>query len=181
MTTTATDSRKNASLAVSLLALVVGMVGLSFAAVPLYDLFCKVTGFGGTVQKAQTASPQLVAGRQMTIRFNADIDSALPWDFKPEQPSVEVKVGEPTLVSYLAHNRSEKSVKGTAVFNVTPHKAGRYFDKIACFCFEEQTLAAGQTVHMPVQFYVDPAIMDDKNLDDVETITLSYTFFQVKP
>ncbi|MCG8357560.1 MAG: cytochrome c oxidase assembly protein [Kiloniellales bacterium] len=168
--------RRNATTVVLLSGLVAGMTGLSFAAVPLYRLFCQVTGLGGTTQVADSL-PETVADRVMTVRFNADIDPELPWRFRPSQRAVEVRVGEPGLAFYEATNLAERPVTGTAVFNVTPLKAGRYFSKVACFCFDLQSLAAGETMEMGVSFFVDPEILDDPNLDDVTTITLSYTFF----
>lgn len=174
-------AKKNTTLALNLLMVVAGMTALSFASVPLYRLFCQVTGFGGTVQQAEAGVVETVIDRPMTILFNADIDSNLPWDFTPDQRKVEVQVGKHTLVSYTAHNRSNKPVTGNATFNVTPNKAGIYFSKIECFCFTEQTLQPGEKVNMPISFYIDPKITQDKNLDDVGTITLSYTFFAVKP
>jgi cytochrome c oxidase assembly protein subunit 11 len=171
---------RNARTGVALFAVVLGMVALAFASVPLYRLFCQVTGFGGTPQRieADAAPAEAVSGRIVTIRFNADVNSSLPWSFQPVQRSLELRVGERALAFYRATNHSDRAVTGTATFNVTPDKAGPYFDKIQCFCFTEQTLAAGQTVDMPVSFYVDPAILNDRGLDDVDTITLSYTFFR---
>ena len=170
---------RNRSLALSLVAVVLGMAMLTAASVPLYRLFCQVTGYGGTTVQAKTR-PHAVVNRTITVRFNADIDPGLAWDFKPDQTAFTLKVGENKLASYTAHNRMSEPITGRAAYNVTPFKAGPYFAKIACFCFQEQTLAPGQTVHMPVSFYIDPAIMDDKNLRDVDTITLSYTFFRVE-
>lgn len=172
-------SPRNRSLALSLAAIGAGMLMLTYAAVPLYQLFCAITGFGGTPQKA-SASAHPVAARKMTVRFNADTDTKLPWVFKPDQTSVTTRVGEQTLVSFSAQNRTDRAMTGNAVYNVTPHKAGIYFMKVECFCFTEQTLEPRQQVHMPVSFYIDPAILNDRDLDDVDTITLSYTFFQVK-
>jgi cytochrome c oxidase assembly protein subunit 11 len=171
---------RNARTGVALFAVVLGMVALAFASVPLYRLFCQVTGFGGTPQRieADAAPAEAVSNRIVTIRFNADVNSSLPWSFQPVQRSLELRVGERALAFYRATNHSDRAVTGTATFNVTPDKAGPYFDKIQCFCFTEQTLAAGQTVDMPVSFYVDPAILNDRGLDDVDTITLSYTFFR---
>jgi cytochrome c oxidase assembly protein subunit 11 len=169
--------RRNGALVLALAGVVAGMVGLSFAAVPLYRIFCQVTGYGGTTQRAELA-PETAAERTMTIRFNADVNGDLPWAFEPVQREITVRVGESALALYRAENRGATPVTGTATFNVTPLKAGPYFDKIACFCFTAQTLAAGQVVDMPVSFFIDPAIVEDGNLDDVRTITLSYTFFR---
>lgn len=155
---------------------VAGMIALSFASVPLYDLFCRVTGFGGIPGVAQAPS-DITAERQMTVRFDAGVNPALPWRFVPAQPPMSVKVGETALAFYLARSTGDRPTVGTATFNVTPLKAAKYVEKIDCFCFTEQTLAAGEAVDMGVSFFVDPAIMDDPNLDDVNTITLSYTFF----
>ncbi len=171
---------RNLRTGLALSAVVVAMLALAFASVPLYRLFCQVTGFGGTPQRveANAAPGQAVSDRIVTIRFNADVNSGLPWSFQPEQPSVRVRVGEQALAFYRATNHSDRPVTGIATFNVTPDKAGAYFSKIACFCFTEQTLAPQQSVEMPVTFFVDPAILEDRGLDDVETITLSYTFFR---
>ncbi len=172
-----TPQQRNARMAVGLGLLVASMVGLSFASVPLYSLFCRVTGFGGTTQVAKGTSER-VLDRVVEIRFNADVNNSIGWDFKPETHSIQVRVGEPATVHYHAHNRENRAVTGTAAYNVTPDKAGIYFQKIQCFCFTEQRLEAGQSVEMPVYFFVDPAIADDPELDDVKTITLSYTFFR---
>ena len=176
----AETTNRNARTGLALFAVVVGMVALAFASVPLYRLFCQATGFGGTPQRvaADAAPAQSVSERIVTIRFNADVNSALPWTFQPVQPSMRVKVGEQAMAFFRATNHSDRPVTGTATFNVTPDKAGPYFDKIQCFCFTEQTLAPGQNVEMPVIFFVDAAILDDRGLDDVDTITLSYTFFR---
>lgn len=158
------------------LATVLFMIGLSFAAVPLYNLFCKTTGFGGTTMTAEKA-PDRVLERALTIRFNTDTDADLPWNFKTNNKYVKTKVGQQTLITYTAKNWSAQTTGGTAVFNVTPPKAGKYFRKIECFCFQEQILEAGQTVDMPVLFFIDPAFVDDPALEEVTTITLSYTFY----
>lgn len=171
--------RKNARTGLTVLAVVIGMVGVSFAAVPLYDLFCRVTGFGGTTQTAE-ALPGVVLDRKVTINFNADTDRAMPWDFKPEQRSIEVKLGQKGLTAYHAKNTSSAPVTGTAVYNVTPLKAGKYFHKIQCFCFGEQTLKPGEDVDMPVMFFVDPKMNEDPAMEDVKTITLSYTFYKAE-
>jgi cytochrome c oxidase assembly protein subunit 11 len=172
----ATSPNRNRQTALSLRMSVVGMVMLSYAAVPLYKLFCQVTGFGGTTQQAESF-PETVLERVMTISFNADTDPNLPWQFRPTQGDMSVKVGEPILATYEAINDSDVPVTGMATYNVTPHEAGPYFHKVQCFCFEEQTLAPGQRIDMPISFYVDPTIEEDPYLDGVKNITLSYTFF----
>ena len=156
-----------------------GMVGASFAAVPLYEVFCQVTGYGGTTQTAE-AAPGTVLKRKMAIRFNADVDKALPWKFAAAQDKVEIRIGESALAFYRARNVSARPIVGTATFNVTPLKVGKYFNKIECFCFTEQKLEPGKSIDMPVTFFVDPEIVNDPNLDDVKLITLSYTFFEVE-
>lgn len=153
------------------------MVGLSFAAVPLYDLFCRVTGFGGTTQRS-AAAPGAIGERQITIRFNGTTHPNLPWRFTPEQTSVTLRLGEEGLGFYSATNRADTPVTGVSTYNVTPEKVGRYFHKIACFCFDEQTLTPGERVDMPVTFWVDPKIAEDPNTRDIRTITLSYNFFR---
>jgi cytochrome c oxidase assembly protein subunit 11 len=168
--------RRNAMVLGISLAIVVGMVGMSFAAVPLYDLFCRVTGFGGTTQVAAETSDE-VLDRTVRVRFVADVDRALPWDFRAETNEVEVRIGEPMTIDYWAENTSDEPTAGTAIYNVAPAKSGLYFVKVQCFCFEEQVLMPGQRVQMPVYFYVDPALAEDANLDDVRVITLSYRFF----
>lgn len=154
------------------------MVGLTAYSPTLYEIFCEVTGYGGTTQRAD-ANADKILDRKMVIRFNADVNSALDWKFVPAQKAVTVNVGQTALAFYRAKSNDSAPVTGTATFNVTPAKAGQYFAKIDCFCFTEQTLAAGEEVDMPVQFYIDPAIAEDRNLDEVETITLSYTFFPI--
>ena len=169
-------SRRRAATALVLGGVVCGMVGLAFGAVPLYKLFCQVTGFGGTTQVAEEA-PVEIGERVVTVRFNADTARDLPWHFKPEQREIKVRVGEMAMAFYNAVNQSDRALIGTSTFNVTPVKAGAYFNKIECFCFEEQTLAPGERADFPVSFFVDPDIVEDRRLDDVTTITLSYTFF----
>ncbi len=166
-------TRMTAALATGVIA---GMLGLTAAAVPLYDLFCRVTGYGGTTQRAAQA-PEAVSEQTITIRFNADVAQNMPWSFAPVAREVEVRIGEQTLAFYRAHNGAGHPVTGTATFNVTPAKAGVYFSKIDCFCFTEQVLDAGQSADLPVSFFVDPAILDDPGARDVHSITLSYTFF----
>jgi cytochrome c oxidase assembly protein subunit 11 len=169
--------RRNAAVALVLGGLVFGMVGIAFAAVPLYRLFCQVTGYGGTTQVSE-AAPDVAGERVIKVRFNADVHRDLPWRFWPEQREVTLRVGEPGLVFYGAENLSARAIVGTATFNVTPLKAGQYFNKVQCFCFDEQELAPGETARLGVSFYVDPAIAQDRNLDEVTAITLSYTFFR---
>ncbi len=168
---------KNARTGALLLGIAAAMVGASFAAVPLYQLFCQVTGYGGTPNVAE-AAPATAGERVIKIRFNSDVDRSLPWQFQPAQREMALKVGEQGLAFYAARNTSDRAMTGIATFNVTPLKAGAYFSKVQCFCFNEQRLAAGEEVDMPVSFFVDPEINNDPNLDDVKTITLSYTFFR---
>lgn len=153
------------------------MIGLAFASVPLYSLFCKVTGWGGTTQVASSA-PTEILDRKVVVKFNADIQKDFQWAFKPEQRNVSINVGAQALVAYRATNKGNKTLTGTAVYNVSPPKVGKYFHKIECFCFQEQTLAAGNTVSMPIVFYIDPAFDADPYMNDVNVITLSYTFYE---
>lgn len=169
--------RRNARMAVKLGAVVAGMVGLSFASVPLYDMFCRATGFGGATMVAEKA-PDKALERVVTVRFNADVNNSINWEFKPDTHAVDVHVGEAMTIAYRAKNLESRAVIGTATYNVTPEKAGQYFNKLQCFCFTEQKLEPGQSIDMPVNFYVDPAMADDPEMADVKTITLSYTFFR---
>jgi cytochrome c oxidase assembly protein subunit 11 len=152
------------------------MLGLAYASVPLYSLFCQATGFGGTTQRAAEAPKQQLENT-ITIRFDANTAQSLPWKFNPVQQTMTVKIGEPALAHYEAVNQSNDTITGTAGFNVTPVAAGAYFDKIQCFCFTEQTLKPGERVDMPVQYFVDPAILDDPDAKGIKEITLSYTFY----
>lgn len=172
--------RRNGVMLAGLFGVAAGMVGLSFAAVPLYELFCQVTGFGGTTQVGEVEEIDGIdmLDRTVTVRFASNVDRALPWDFGPEIRSIDVRVGEPSIMFYTAENTGSEPVAGTAMYNVTPLKTGLYFVKVQCFCFDEQILMPGERVEMPVYFYVDPSIADDPNLDDVTEITLSYTFFE---
>jgi len=169
--------RRHSILALSLVGLVAGMVGLSFASVPLYRVFCQVTGYGGVPQRAEKA-PGEVLDRTVTVRFDGNVDRSLPWTFAPVQQTMDVKIGETALAFFKASNNSSVPVSGRAIFNVSPELAGRYFTKIECFCFKQQTLAAGQTVDMPVTFFVDPKFVDDEDTKDISEITLSYTFYR---
>jgi cytochrome c oxidase assembly protein subunit 11 len=173
----AAANRANTRILVSLVLLVGAMTGLSFAAVPLYRLFCATTGYGGTTQRADAAS-HAVSERKITVRFDANVSSGLHWKFAPEQREVTLRIGENALAFYRATNASGQPLTGTATFNVTPEIAGSYFNKVECFCFTEQTLAPGQTADFPVSFFVDPAILSDPDAKNLEEITLSYTFFR---
>lgn len=169
----------NAKVALIAFAFVFGMVGLAYASVPLYKLFCQVTGYGGTTQVAD-AAPTQVSERQITVEFDASISKDLSWRFKPSQRRLTLAVGAQELAYYRADSFAAKDTTGTATFNVTPAKAGQYFNKIECFCFNEQTLKPNEGVDMPVTFFIDPAIEEDPNMKEVKTITLSYTFFNVE-
>ncbi len=169
---------KNTKLLIIILAIAFGMIGLAFASVPLYDLFCRTTGFGGTTQISSTVpAKDAILERQITIHFNSDTNRALPWKFWPEQRKVTVNVGAQGFINFKARNDAAQPTVGTAVYNVTPAKAGKYFHKTQCFCFDEQLLTPDEEMDMPVVFYVDPSIAEDKSMDDVKTITLSYSFF----
>ncbi len=176
----AASSRANRRVAIAVAGVAVGMVALAFASVPLYRLFCQVTGYGGTTQRA-AAAPAELGTRMVTVRFNSDVASHdLGWEFRPLQNELRTVVGEEHLAFYRVRNTGTTPTIGVATFNVTPHKAGPYFQKIACFCFTEQELKPGESMDMPVSFFVDPAIERDPNLKDVTTITLSYTFFRAR-
>jgi cytochrome c oxidase assembly protein subunit 11 len=172
------NSTRNRKVALLSALLVGSMVGLAYASVPLYRMFCQVTGFGGTTQRAE-AAPEKTVDRHITIRFDANTAPSLPWIFEPVQRSLDVKVGAENFAYYRATNMSDQTVTGSAVFNVAPDTAGIYFNKIECFCFTEQMLKPGQSIEMPVSFFIDPTIVDDHGMDNVRTITLSYTFYPV--
>ena len=161
------------------LGIVFSMAVLVAASVPLYQMFCQVTGIGGTTQTADYA-PEVILDREITVLFNADINGELPWKFKPVQRRVKVKIGEEALIFYKAVNESDKPVTGVATFNVTPFKTAYYFNKIECFCFTEQTLQPGEEVDMAVSFYIDPEFVEDEDVDEIKEMTLSYTFFPSK-
>lgn len=156
---------------------VAGMVGMAYAAVPLYDLFCRVTGYGGTTRIAQY-DPGAILDREVSVRFDASVNRDFPWAFEPLQREMTVRVGETALAFYRATNTTDRPVTGIASYNVTPFKAGPYFSKLECFCFNEQTLQPGESMDMPVIFFLDPLMDEEERLDDVRTITLSYTFFE---
>jgi cytochrome c oxidase assembly protein subunit 11 len=176
----AETERRN--LRVGLLAFIgaLAMLGLGYASVPLYRLFCQATGFGGTTMIASESKAAQAAanatGARISIRFDASTASDMPWTFHASQATDTITIGERDIATYVARNHSSKPITGMATFNVTPETAGKYFNKIQCFCFTEQTLQPGQEVTMPVLYYVDPAILDDPNMRGVEQITLSYTF-----
>lgn len=168
--------RRNRTTVSICLGVAVGMIGLAYASVPLYRLFCQVTGYGGTTQ-VSTVQPEDILDETIVIRFDANVANDLGWSFQPEQVSVTMKIGETKVASYRAENLEAVRTAGTAVFNVTPVWAGIYFFKVQCFCFTEQELAAGESAQMPVEFYVDPEIVNDSSYVGLSAITLSYTFF----
>ena len=174
--TQASKTRTNMRIVAACSAFVVSMVGVSYAAVPLYQLFGQVTGYGGTTQRVEQMSDTIL-DRKIKVRFDANVAAGLPWEFKPDQRVVELNIGETIQIAYTAHNTSDETTYGQATFNVTPMSAGAYFNKIQCFCFTENALKPGEIMNMPVVFFVDPAIVDDPDAKDVTTITLSYTFF----
>ncbi len=181
--TTATLEQKNLRTGLYAFMGAIAMLGLGYAAVPLYDLFCRVTGFGGTTQRASESEADMAAriaqsagGKTMSIRFDASTARNVPWSFRPTQSTDTVQIGVRDMATYVARNNSSVPITGTATFNVEPEQAGKYFNKIQCFCFTEQTLQPGQEVNMPVLYFVDPAALEDEAMDGVEQITLSYTF-----
>jgi cytochrome c oxidase assembly protein subunit 11 len=178
-----TLARKNGRVAALAGLLAVAMVGLAFAAVPLYRLFCQVTGLGGTtmrVEESAAAAVKPVPGKSVSVRFDANTSRDLMWEFRPVETQRTVPIGQRSMAVYTAKNVSRRPLTGTATFNVTPTQAGKYFSKVQCFCFQEQILQPGQQVQMPVVFYVDPKILDDPSARDISEITLSYTFYPVE-
>ena len=176
-------ARKNGRVAMLMALVAIGMVGLAFASVPLYRLFCQVTGFDGTTRRVDAtaaAAVAPVAGTSVSVRFDANISPDLMWRFQPVDTHRTVRIGERNMAVYTARNLTARPLTGTARFNVTPVQAGKYFNKIQCFCFTEQTLQPGQEMQMPVIFYVDPAILDDPDARNITEITLSYTFYPVE-
>ena len=168
--------KSNRTVAINLAAIALGMLMLAYASVPLYRIFCAATGFGGTTRRVE-ANYGKAGERVIHVRFNGDVDPKLPWKFEPIERTVDVNVGENRLIAFKATNLSRFPTKGTATYNVTPFSAGKYFNKIQCFCFEQQSLAPGQTANLPVSFFIDPAIVNDPLAGKVSNITLSYTFF----
>jgi cytochrome c oxidase assembly protein subunit 11 len=171
--------RRDVLVAAACGAFVALMVGAAYASVPLYTWFCKTTGFGGTTQVAERA-PDQVLGRTLTIRFDSNVTPGLPWKFEPEQNEIQVRIGEVATVHYRIVNETAREITAMASYNVAPPQVGSYFTKINCFCFTEQRLKAGETREMTVVFYVDPAIAKDSDQDDLNTITLSYTFSRLR-
>lgn len=172
-------ARKNGRTAALAALLVAAMVGLAFASVPLYRLFCQVTGLGGTVQVEEGGAAPGAVGRMIGVRFDANVANGLGWAFEPVDTHRRVAIGARNIAVYTARNLTGRPLVGTATFNVTPSQAGQYFAKVQCFCFTEQRLEPGQEVRMPVVFYVDPKILDDPSARDIDEITLSYTFYPV--
>ena len=172
---------KNRRVAAAALAVSAAMLGLAYASVPLYRMFCQATGLGGTTQRAEQAPAPLNGGAaaDMTVRFDANVSASLKWNFHPVQPLLTVKIGEQAMAHYRATNSTGRTLTGSAIFNVTPESAGAYFNKIECFCFTEQTLKPGETVDLPVVFFVDPDILNDPDTRSISEITLSYTFYPV--
>ncbi len=161
-----------------LVGVVVVMGALSWASVPFYDWFCRVTGFGGTPGRAAEGVDNIL-DREITVRFDASVDSTMSWEFKPVETKMTLRIGETALAFYEAYNPTDRPIAGSASYNVAPYSAGGYFNKIQCFCFEEQVLQPGERVQMPVTFFVDPEIVDDREAKYVHTITLSYTFYEI--
>jgi cytochrome c oxidase assembly protein subunit 11 len=170
-------SRRNGRTAAIMALLVLAMVGLAFASVPLYRIFCQATGFNGTTQRAKAAAPGPVAGKQVSVRFDANVSPSLPWRFAPERNTQIVTIGEREMAVFKAKNLSARTITGSAAFNVSPPQAGKYFTKIQCFCFTQQVLKPGEEARMPVIFYVDPRFLKDPDTSGITEITLSYTFY----
>lgn len=175
-------NRQRANLVVAgvCLAFFGGMIGMAYAAVPLYAMFCQVTGYGGTTKRATEQYADRVLDRKITVRFDANMSSGLPWTFKPVAREISMKIGETAEAHYTASNPFDTTTSGRATYNVTPEFAGSYFNKVECFCFTDTTLKPGETLDMPVVFYIDPDIVDAPELKDITTITLSYTFFPIE-
>jgi cytochrome c oxidase assembly protein subunit 11 len=171
-------ARRNRRVMICALIFVCVMISVCFAAVPLYRVFCNATGLAGTTRRGTAAVHTAAANaRTITIRFDSSVDGALPWDFRPEQQTLDLKIGQTGFTSFTAHNLSGQPTRGIAVYNVSPYKVGKYFTKTQCFCFSDQPLEPHQTAHLPVVFYVDPKFQADENMQDVQEITLSYRFY----
>ena len=181
--TTASAERRNRRVALIAAGFALAMLGLGYASVPLYRLFCQATGWAGTPQRvttAQAAEIRAVAGKSIVIRFDGNVASGMPWVFGPDEITRTIPIGERTMTTFHARNQSARTITGTAVFNVSPDIAGKYFTKIQCFCFTQQVLGPGEDARLPVIYYVDPKILDDPDAKDVEEITLSYTFNEAR-
>lgn len=172
--------RSNGVIVGTCLAFVVGMTGMAYAAVPLYDMFCRVTGYNGTTKRVEQAS-DVILDEKVKVTFDANTSGGLPWEFKPVQRDIDVRIGETVQVMYRAKNLSSKPTTGQATFNVTPMQAGAYFNKVQCFCFTETTLQPGEEMEMPVVFFVDPDMVKAVETKDIKTLTLSYTFYPREP
>jgi len=177
---TTPKQRSNRVVVGTCLAFVAGMVGMAYAAVPLYDMFCRVTGYNGTTQRVEQAS-DVILDEKVRVTFDANTSGGLPWEFKPVQRDIDIRIGETVQVMYRAKNLSSKPTTGQATFNVTPMQAGAYFNKVQCFCFTETTLQPGEEMEMPVVFFVDPEIVKAVETKDIKTLTLSYTFYPREP
>ena len=177
-------TRRNLRVGAMAFAGALGMLGLGYAAVPLYQMFCQVTGFGGTTMIASeedaARAAAIATGQKISVRFDASTSAGMPWAFRPTKATQTVTIGQRDIATYTARNDGSQPITGTATFNVTPEQAGKYFNKIQCFCFTEQTLQPGEQVTMPVLYYVDPAMLDDPNMAGVQQITLSYTFHRAR-
>ena len=177
---TTPKQRSNRVVVGTCLAFVAGMVGMAYAAVPLYDMFCRVTGYNGTTQRVEQAS-DVILDEKVKVTFDANTSGGLPWEFKPVQRDIDIRIGETVQVMYKAKNLSSKPTTGQATFNVTPMQAGAYFNKVQCFCFTETTLQPGEEMEMPVVFFVDPDMVKAVETKDIKTLTLSYTFYPREP
>ncbi len=175
---TKSDNQNNLPVVGLCAGLVLGMGGLAYASVPLYDLFCRVTGYGGTTQQVSSADGVVAIDRKINVRFDANTASSLDWKFAPEHREISIQMGEKTVINYIAENLSDKPLVGTASFNVTPQAAGMFFNKIECFCFTDTYVEPGARLEMPVVFYVDPDMDKEEAMKNLNTITLSYTFFE---
>jgi cytochrome c oxidase assembly protein subunit 11 len=174
-----TKSKNNRTVALACVVFFVSMIGVAYASVPLYRLFCQMTGYGGTTRQVVTPANRVLE-REITIRFDANVSGELPWKFEPKQREVTVKLGQTTQISYEAINLIKQATQGRATFNVVPELAGSYFNKLQCFCFNDTTLKAGEKIDMPVVFFIDPDMVNEPDLKNVKTITLSYTMFASK-
>lgn len=177
---TTSSQRSNRVVVGTCLAFVGGMIGMAYAAVPLYDMFCRVTGYNGTTQRVEQAS-DVILDEKVKVTFDANTSGGLPWEFKPVQRDIDIRIGETVQVMYKAKNLSSKPTTGQATFNVTPMQAGAYFNKVQCFCFTETTLQPGEEMEMPVVFFVDPDMVKAVETKDIKTLTLSYTFYPREP